>query len=212
MNLILLGAPGSGKGTQAEKLGVKYGLPHISTGDIFRKKVEDKSQLASQLKRIMEKGELVPDKLVIEITGERLEQEDCSGGFILDGFPRTLPQAQELENILAERTIDRVIYIELSEDEIVKRLTGRRLCTVCKAGFHVVFKPPKKQNICDKCGGKLYQRDDDSEETIRQRMKVFYRQTMPLIEYYSRKKVIKKINGDKTVDEVFLELCRVIEG
>ena len=212
MNLILLGAPGSGKGTQAEKLGVKYGLPHISTGDIFRKKIEDKSQLAGQLKSIMEKGELVPDKLVIEITGERLGQEDLRGGFILDGFPRTLFQAEELENILAERSIDRVIYIELSDDEIVKRLTGRRLCTVCKAGFHVVFKPPKKQNICDKCGGKLYQRDDDREETIRQRMKVFYRETMPLIEYYSRKKIITKINGNKAVDKVFLELCRVIEG
>ncbi len=211
MNLILFGAPGSGKGTQAEKLKDKYQIPHISTGDMFRKAVEDKSELARQLKDIMESGKLVPDKLVIDVVNERLKKEDCIKGFILDGFPRTLIQGQALENILGEKRIEVVLYIELSEKETVKRLSGRRGCSDCKAGYHVVFQPPKKENVCDRCSGPLFQRDDDKEDTIIQRLKVYNGETAPLVDYYQKQGILEEINGNVSVDEVFNQLCKVID-
>ncbi len=211
MNLILLGVPGSGKGTQAKKLKEKYQIPHISTGDMFRKTVEEKSELALRLKDIMEKGELVPDELVIDVVNNRLKQEDCKKGFMLDGFPRTLTQGRALESILGKGRIDLVLYIELSEKETIKRLSGRRVCSDCKAGYHIIFQPPERKSICDKCGGNLFQRDDDKEDTIMQRLKVYNGETAPLIDYYQKQGILKKINGNVSVDEVFNQLCKVID-
>ncbi len=210
MNLILLGAPGSGKGTQAKKLQAKYKVLHISTGDMFRKTVEEKSALAEKLKNIMEKGKLVPDELVIDIVSKRLKADDCRQGFMLDGFPRTLAQGRALSGILNGNGIDFVLYIELSENEVVKRLSGRRLCSACKTGYHVVFQPPGKENICDKCGGSLFQRDDDKEDIIKHRLKVYNEETAPLIDYYLESGILRKVSGNGNIDKVFEQLCSVI--
>ncbi|MBI5206609.1 MAG: adenylate kinase [Candidatus Firestonebacteria bacterium] len=214
MNLILLGAPGSGKGTQGQKIGIKYSIPQISTGDILRESVKRKTALGIQAKQFMDKGLLVPDEVVVNIIRERIEKEDCNNGFILDGFPRTLSQAEVLSNILESqnRKIDRVVSLEVKDDVLIKRLSGRRICKLCGVGYHIDFKPSRKPNICDVCNGELYQRDDDKEETIKKRLKVYHEQTSCLKDYYNSKGNLRIINGNGDMDEIFNSLIKKING
>ncbi len=214
MNLIMLGPPGAGKGTQAKMLVERFGIPQISTGDMLRAAVAEGTELGRKAKEYMDKGQLVPDEVVIGIVRERLSKEDCKKGFILDGFPRTVPQAEALDGILEEmgRKIDYVINIVVPDEEILKRLTGRRTCRKCGAMYHVVYNPPKKEGVCDKCGGELYQRDDDKEETIRNRLKVYAEQTAPLVDYYRKKGVLVDIDGTKGIKEIFEDILKVLEG
>ncbi len=213
MNLILLGPPGSGKGTQAKLIVEKYGIPHISTGDMLREAVAKGTELGKEAKKYMDAGKLVPDEVVIGIVKERLQQPDCEKGFILDGFPRTIPQAEALDKILEElgKKIDAVINIQVPEEEVVKRIVNRRTCKNCGAVYHLIYKPPKEDNKCDKCGGELYQRDDDKEETVRQRYKVYKEQTEPLVEYYAKKGVLYNIDGTKSIEEVFAEIDSILQ-
>ncbi len=213
MNLILLGAPGAGKGTQAKKIVEKYGIPHIATGDILREAVAKGTELGKKAKEYMDRGELVPDEIVIGIVKERLQQPDCEKGFLLDGFPRTLKQAEALDDMLKElgKKIDAVIYIDVPEEEVVKRIVNRRTCRNCGAVYHLIYAPPKEPNKCDKCGGELYQRDDDKEETVRQRFKVYMENTAPLIEYYEKKGILYKVDGTKNIDEVFQQIDEVLQ-
>lgn len=214
MKLVLLGPPGSGKGTQAKRLAEKYGLPHVSSGDILRAGLREEGYLDRETREIVRSGRLVPDRIAVEIVRKRLGEEDCGKGFILDGFPRTLPQAESLNGLLQENDIpiDRVLYLELSEEEVVKRLSGRRLCPRCGATFHLLFHPPRSPGICDRCGAQLSQREDDSEVTVRERMKTYQKQTYPLIEYYQSRGLLAKINANRSVEEVFEDLCKVLDG
>jgi adenylate kinase len=213
MRIIMLGAPGAGKGTQASMISEKYGILQISTGDILRAAVREGTQLGIEAKKYMDRGELVPDEIVIGIVRERIVQDDCKKGFILDGFPRTVVQAEALDRMLEELgiSIDYVINIDVPEEEIIKRLSGRRTCRNCQAMYHVIFNPPKKEGVCDKCGGELYQRDDDKEETIRARLEVYKKQTAPLIEYYSKRGKLVNIDGRKGINEIFTEIVNVLE-
>ncbi len=212
MNLVLLGPPGSGKGTQAKRLSERLGVPHISTGDILREAVREGTPLGREAKRFMDEGKLVPDEVVIGIVRERLRGEDCEKGAIFDGFPRTVAQAEALDRIMEElgRRVDRVIDIEVSEGEVLRRLTGRRTCKNCGAMYHVVFNPPKEPGICDRCGGELYQRDDDKEETIRERLKVYREQTEPLIDYYRSKGILYRVKGEGKIEDIEGEILRAI--
>ena len=214
MRLVLLGPPGSGKGTQAKRLAKKYGLPHVSTGDILRVHLAEGDQLDRETREVVRSGGLVPDRVAVEIIKKRLEEDDCREGFVLDGFPRTLPQAESLNGFLKEndRAIDRVLCLELSEEEAVKRLTGRRICPRCGATFHLVFNAPRISGLCDQCGAKLSQREDDSEVTVRERMKTYQRDTYPLIEYYESRGLLKKIDANKDIEEVFKDLCEQLDG
>lgn len=204
MNIILIGPPGAGKGTQAVRLADELRLPHISTGDIFRQAVSDGTELGLRAKSYMDKGELVPDEVVIGIVEERLKQDDALQGFLLDGFPRTLPQAIALDSALqkAGRSIDLAIEISVNEDELVTRLSGRRICRNCGTNYHALYNPPENDAICDICGGEVYQRTDDEESTIRNRLKIYTDQTEPLVSYYGDKGSLAKIDGAKPVDEV----------
>lgn len=208
MRIILLGCPGSGKGTQAAKLSQELGIPHISTGDILRDAVKRGTELGRLAKSYMDQGLLVPDDVIIGVIKERLEQPDAVKGFILDGFPRTLAQAEALDRLSIP--IDVAIDIEVSDDEVIKRLSNRRTCRNCGAVYHLVFNPPKTPGVCDTCGGPLYQRDDDKEETVRKRLKVYKDQTAPLLDYYRRKSLLKKVNGNSTIDEVYASLKEVL--
>jgi len=214
MNLILLGPPGAGKGTQAQRMVERVHLPQISTGDILRAAVKGSTPLGTKAKGFMDQGQLVPDEIVIGIVEERLKEEDCHPGFILDGFPRTIPQAEALQPILAKirKTIDHVINIEVESEELIRRLTGRRTCKNCGAMFHVHFQPPKTEGICDRCGGTLYQRGDDKEETIRTRLKEYEKQTAPLIEYYRDKKTLRSIQGVGGPDQIFDQIIRLLDA
>ncbi len=204
MNLILLGPPAAGKGTQAKMLTKAYGIPQISTGDMLREAVKAGSPMGLKAKSYMDSGALVPDEVVIGIVEERLQHDDCKKGFILDGFPRTTAQADNLKAMLAKRNlkIDHVASIEVPTDELIRRLAGRRICRNCAAPFHVMFNPPKKQGVCDACGGELYQRDDDKEESVAVRLKAYENQTKPLVDYYSREKLLRPVNGIGGVDEI----------
>ncbi|ATW27132.1 adenylate kinase [Candidatus Formimonas warabiya] len=204
MRLILLGPPGAGKGTQAETLIEKLAIPHISTGDMFRKAIKEGTGLGKKAKEYMDAGQLVPDEVTIGIVKERISQADCAGGFLLDGFPRTVNQAEALDHILQEMnlTLDAVINIEVPKEKLVGRLTGRRVCKTCGATYHLIFNPPLQQDKCDKCGAELYQRADDSEETVVNRLNVYEQQTAPLIEFYGTKGILKTINGDQPIDQV----------
>lgn len=208
MRIILLGPPGAGKGTQAETLIAKLNIPHISTGDMFRKAIKDGTALGVQAKSFMDLGQLVPDEVTIGIVGERLAQPDCKEGFLLDGFPRTVPQAQALDKILSDlqAPLDAVISIEVPNASLIPRLTGRRVCKACASTYHVIFNPSKQENVCDKCGGELYQRVDDSEDTVRNRLEVYTSQTEPLIAYYSEKGIIKAIDGDQEITKVLSDI------
>jgi adenylate kinase len=205
MNLILMGLPGAGKGTQAEKIVEKYNIPHISTGDMFRQAVKDETELGLKAKSFMDKGELVPDDVTIGIVRERLSKDDCSNGFLLDGFPRTVHQAESLEQILTDlnKKIDYCINIQVDKEILMNRLTGRRICKSCGATYHLVFNPPAQDNMCDKCGGELYQRADDNAETVENRLEVNIKQQQPLLDFYQGKGYLVTIDGDQPIDQVF---------
>lgn len=211
MDLILLGPPGAGKGTQAKLMVDKWKILQVSTGDILRSAVREGAALGVEAKGFMDRGELVPDRVVIGIIAERLKEEDAADGFILDGFPRTLPQAEALQNILDDlgRDTDHVISIEVDDEELVTRLTGRRMCKGCGESFHVVFNPSVREDVCDRCGGELYQRDDDKEDTIRQRLAVYSEQTQPLITYYEKQGKLRRIKGTGSIQDIF---SRVLEA
>jgi adenylate kinase len=211
--LIFLGAPGAGKGTQAERLSEIYTIPQISTGDILRQAVKDKSPLGQKAYSYMEKGKLVPDDVVIAIIEERLKGQDCQEGFILDGFPRTVPQAEALDHVLDQTklAIDHVVYFEVPEENLVKRLSGRRVCRSCSANYNIYFNPPAKDGVCQKCGGELYQRIDDQEETIRKRLRVYQEQTKPLIGFYREKNRLICIDGSGAMDLIFNSLLQALK-
>lgn len=212
MNLILMGLPGAGKGTQAERIVDHFGLPHISTGDMFRQAIKDGTELGKKAKSFMDKGDLVPDEVTIGIVRERLGKEDCKDGFLLDGFPRTVLQAEALDEIMADNggKIDAVLYINVDSENLLTRLTGRRVCENCGATYHLVYNPPKKEGVCDKCGGVLRQRADDSEETVHERLQVNIKQQQPLVAFYESKDVLKKINGDQSIDAVFNNVSSIL--
>ncbi|MDI3487131.1 MAG: adenylate kinase [Methanolobus sp.] len=212
MNIALFGPPGAGKGTQAKELSKKYSIPHISTGDILRANVRDGTELGLKAKQYMDKGELVPDEVLIGLIRNRLTESDCETGYLLDGYPRTIPQADALTDILKEisKPLDAVINIEVSDDELVKRLSGRRSCA-CGESYHVMFNPPEKDGICNACGADLYQRDDDKEEVIRQRLAVYNEKTKPLINYYDDAGILVNIDGTGVVDAVFADICKVMD-
>ena len=207
-NLVLLGPPGAGKGTQASRIVADYGIPHISTGDILRGAVKNGTAMGLEAKKYMDAGDLVPDSVVIGIVKDRLQEPDTAKGFLMDGFPRTIPQAEALDKALEEleRAISKVVVILVDEEDLVKRLSGRRVCRTCQSPFHVMFNQPKVEGVCDKCGGELYQRDDDSEATVRNRLEVYRNQTEPLIDYYGRAGVVARIDGAKTPEEVYADI------
>ena len=212
MNIILLGPPGGGKGTQAKLLTEKHKIPQISTGDILRAAVKQGTSLGKMAKEYMEAGKLVPDEVVIGIIKERLKEADCENGFILDGFPRTVVQAEALSETLGtmQKKIDHVISITVDEEELIKRLTGRRTCRSCGAMFHVIFNPSKKEGICDFCSGELYQRDDDKAETIRNRLNVYNQQTAPLIDYYQKNGLLRTVRGVGKIEDIFNKIEEVL--
>ena len=212
MRLVLLGAPGAGKGTQAKKLIDKYGIPQISTGDILRKNVADGTPLGKEAKVIMDSGGLVSDKIVLGLIEDRLKQSDCKKGFILDGFPRNTAQAQSLDGILKNlgMPIDSALSVDVPKDDLMKRLTGRRTCKGCQQMYNVYFSAPKKDGVCDKCGGALFQRDDDKEETIKKRLDVYEAQTAPLFDYYGKKGILKSVTGVGSIDEIFNKVCKIL--
>jgi len=214
VNLILLGAPGSGKGTQAKFLMERYSIPQISTGDILREEVKWGTVLGFKAKEYMDKGLLVPDEVMVEMVEERIKRDDCNGGFILDGFPRTVAQADALEMTLKRmnKFPPRVILVRVDEDELVRRLTGRRVCEKCGAGYHIIFDPPEQEGICDKCQGRLFQRDDDKESTIRNRLKVYREQTAPLIEYYRKGQFLSMVDGMGSIEEIFGRIRKALEA
>ena len=212
--VVLLGAPGAGKGTQAKMLIDKFGIPQISTGDILRKAVADGTPLGKEAKAIMESGGLVSDKIVLGLVEERLKQPDCTNGFILDGFPRNTAQAEALDKLLAAANMPLTIAltVDVEKGELMKRLTGRRTCKSCQQMYNIYFTPPKKEGVCDKCGGALFQRDDDKEETIKKRLDVYDTQTAPLIDYYSRKNIMKTVKGVGSIDDIFKKVVAALEG
>jgi len=212
MNIILLGPPGAGKGTQAKRLIDKYSIPQISTGDMLRAALKAGTTLGLEAKKYMDKGELVPDSVVIGLVKERIQQNDCGKGYMLDGFPRNVSQAEALDKMLAElkQKIDDVICIEVPNEDLLGRLTGRRTCRGCGAGFHVMFDPPKKDGVCDKCAGELYQRDDDNETTVKSRLDVYAKQTEPLIGYYKNQGKLRSINGVGDMEAIFGRITAVL--
>ena len=208
LNIVLLGPPGAGKGTQAELIVQKYGIPQISTGDIFRANIKNGTELGMKAKAYMDKGDLVPDELVVDLVKDRIGQDDCKEGFMLDGFPRTVFQAEELDKIMEARGLkmDSVLNIDVKPEKLVKRIAGRRVCKACGATYNVDYKPTEKEGICDKCGGEVYQRADDTEETVQNRIKVYFSQTAPLIDYYEKSGVIANIDGDTSEEAVFAQI------
>ncbi|MFC3885313.1 adenylate kinase [Bacillus songklensis] len=214
MNLVLMGLPGAGKGTQAERIVENYEIPHISTGDMFRAAIKEGTQLGLKAKSYMDKGELVPDEVTIGIVRERLSKADCQNGFLLDGFPRTVAQAEALEQMLEEldRKIDYVINIDVDQSILMERLTGRRICKDCGATYHLVFNPPAKEGVCDKCGGELYQRADDNSETVANRLEVNVKQSKPLLDFYETKGYLRNINGDQDINDVFEDIRALLGG
>lgn len=212
LRLILLGPPGAGKGTQAARICQKYGIPHISTGDIFRKHIKEGTDFGKKAQEYMNRGELVPDDLVLEIAEARLLEEDCGNGFLLDGFPRTVRQAEHLDRFLNEKnlSIDKVLDIDVDKEVLMTRLIGRRVCRNCGATYHVITMPPEKEGVCDICGGELYQRSDDTAATVENRIEVYTAQTMPLIEYYKNLGKIARIDGGAELEDVFSDIVRVL--
>ncbi|HOQ16301.1 MAG TPA: adenylate kinase [Defluviitaleaceae bacterium] len=213
MRLIMLGAPGAGKGTHALLLSKEYNIPQISTGDILRSHIKNETDLGKKAKKYMDKGLLVPDELVVEIVKKRIQEEDCKEGFILDGFPRTIPQAEALDKALEELAIalDKVVNIDVPDEVIIKRMAGRRVCSNCGASYHIENKKPLKENICDECGSELKQREDDKEETVRKRLQVYEEQTKPLIEYYEKRGILLTIEGDGSVEEIGNKIKNALE-
>ena len=212
MKIIMLGAPGAGKGTQAEMICEKYGLPHVSTGDIFRANIKNGTELGKEAKQYMDKGQLVPDELTVKILLDRVAQDDCKNGYVLDGFPRTVPQAEVLEEALNKLgdKIDYAINVEVPDENIINRMSGRRACVNCGATYHVVYAPTKVEGICDKCGEKLILRDDDKPETVKSRLDVYHKQTQPLIEFYSKKNILKEVDGTVSMNDVFNSIVAIL--
>jgi len=214
MHLIIMGPPGAGKGTQAERLTKEFSLLHISTGDIFRNAVKEGTEMGLKAKEYMDKGTLVPDEIVIGIVRERLAKPDCAGGVLLDGFPRTLEQAEALDEVLNDlgMVFDAVINIDVNEEELINRLTGRRVCRNCGTTYHIKFNPPKVRTICDHCGGELYQRSDDTIDTVKERLVVYKKQSLPMIDYYQRKGILKNFDGARDINDVFLDIKAYLDG
>lgn len=213
MKVVMLGAPGAGKGTQAKMIAAKYDVPHISTGDIFRANIKEGTELGKKAKSYMDQGLLVPDELVVDLVVDRLQQDDCSKGYILDGFPRTIPQAEALDAALAKlgTSLDYALDIDVADEYIVTRMGGRRACLGCGATYHVVNIPPKKEGVCDVCGKELVLRDDDKPETVQKRLAVYHEQTQPLIDYYKKSNILVTLDGTKDMNDVFADVCSVLE-
>ena len=214
MKIIMLGAPGAGKGTQAKMLADKYDIPHISTGDIFRANIKNGTELGTKAKEYMDKGLLVPDELTCDLVVDRIKQDDCAKGYILDGFPRTIPQAECLDNALNAMNdkIDYAVNVDVPDENIIKRMSGRRACVGCGATYHIVYNPTKEEGICDRCGKELMLRDDDKPETVENRLNVYHEQTQPLIDYYNNKGVLQEVDGTKDMQEVFDAIVAVLEA
>lgn len=214
MNILFMGPPGAGKGTQAERIVEQFGVPHISTGDAFRKAIGEGTPIGLKAKEYIDQGLLVPDDVTVGIVRERLAQPDCEKGFLLDGFPRTLAQAEALNNILVElnRSLDHVINLSVDRDLLLARLTGRRICKSCGATYHVIYNPPKQEGVCDKCQGELYQRSDDSEEKVGTRLDEYINKTAPLLAYYEDKGLLRQVDGEKEIDTVTSEIVSLLRG
>ena len=212
MKIIMLGAPGAGKGTQAKKIAEKYSIPHISTGDIFRANIKNGTELGMKAKTYMDQGLLVPDGLVVDLVVDRLKQEDCENGCVLDGFPRTIPQAEALDVALSKagQAVDYAINVEVPDENIVNRMSGRRACVNCGATYHIVYAPTKVDNVCDTCHGELILRDDDKPETVQKRLNVYHEQTQPLIDYYTKKDILVEVDGTVDIDDVFAAIVKVL--
>lgn len=212
MKIVMLGAPGAGKGTQAKMISEKYGIPHISTGDILRANIKDNTELGKKAKEYMDKGLLVPDDLVVDLVVDRLSQDDAKKGYILDGFPRTIPQAEALTAALAKisEKLDYAINVDVPDENIVKRMSGRRACVNCGGTYHIVYNPTKTEGVCDACGGELILRDDDKPETVQQRLSVYHEQTQPLIDYYTKEGILKEVDGTVSLDDVFAAIVKIL--
>ena len=212
MKIIMLGAPGAGKGTQAKKIAAKYDIPHISTGDIFRANIKNGTELGNKAKTYMDQGLLVPDELVVDLVVDRVQQDDCKNGYVLDGFPRTIPQAEALDKALAEfgDKIDYAIDVNVPDENIVKRMGGRRACVGCGATYHLVYAPTKTEGICDVCGKELILRDDDKPETVQKRLNVYHEQTQPLIDYYTKEGILKTVDGTVDINDVFAAIVEIL--
>lgn len=212
MKIIMLGAPGAGKGTQAKKIAAKYDIPHISTGDIFRANIKNGTELGQKAKTYMDQGLLVPDELVVDLVVDRVNQEDCTKGYVLDGFPRTIPQAEALDKALAGlgQKMDYAINVEVPDENIIRRMSGRRACVDCGATYHLEYAPTKAEGICDICGGTLILRDDDKPETVEKRLGVYHEQTQPLIEYYTNAGILREVDGTIDIDDVFAEIVKIL--
>lgn len=212
MKIVMLGAPGAGKGTQAKKIAGKYGIPHVSTGDIFRANIKNGTKLGMQAKAYMDAGNLVPDEITIGMLLDRIHQEDCEKGYVLDGFPRTIPQAESLTAALKERgeSIDYAIDVDVPDENIIRRMSGRRACLSCGATYHIVYNAPKKEGVCDQCGEPLVLRDDDKPETVQNRLNVYHRQTQPLIDYYKREGVLAQVDGTQDMEQVFQDIVKIL--
>ena len=212
MKIVMLGAPGAGKGTQAKRIAAKFSIPHISTGDIFRANIKNNTPLGAKAKSYMDKGELVPDELVIELIMDRFAQDDCVNGYVLDGFPRTIPQAEELDKALksVNDNLDYAIDVEVPDDNIINRMSGRRACVNCGATYHIVHNPPKVENECDTCNGELILRGDDKPETVKNRLDVYHTQTEPLLKYYTEKGILYTVDGTQDMDTVFDSICKIV--
>ena len=212
MKIVLLGPPGAGKGTQAKSISNRYSIPHISTGDIFRKNISENTPLGIEAKSYMDNGQLVPDEVTINMVKDRLQQDDCKNGYLLDGFPRTVHQAEALDNFLTEReeSIDTALLIEVPKEFILERMTGRRVCPSCGASYHIKFNPPTNNGKCDLCGSDVIQRKDDTEETVKERLDVYENQTQPLIDFYKNKKQLSVVDGTQAINEVFESICKIL--
>lgn len=212
MRVVMLGAPGAGKGTQAKKIADKYGIPHISTGDIFRMNIKNGTELGMEAKKYMDQGLLVPDELVVRILLDRVAQPDCKNGYVLDGFPRTIPQAEVLDAELEKlgEKIDYAIDVNVPDENIINRMSGRRACVSCGATYHITYAPTEKEGVCDKCGSELILRDDDKPETVQKRLGVYHQQTQPLIEYYTAKNILKSVDGTKDMEDVFQSIVSIL--
>ena len=212
MKIIMLGAPGAGKGTQAKQIADKYHIPHISTGDIFRANIKNGTELGNKAKQYMDQGLLVPDELTCDLVMDRIQQDDCKNGFVLDGFPRTIPQAEALDAALKKisQTMDYAIDVDVPDENIVKRMGGRRACVGCGATYHLVYAAPKKEGICDNCGAELILRDDDKPETVQKRLGVYHEQTQPLIDYYTKKGILKEVDGTMDMGDVFKAIVEIL--
>lgn len=208
MKIIMLGAPGAGKGTQAKMIANKYGIPHISTGDIFRANIKEGTELGRKAKEYMDQGLLVPDELTVDLVVDRLQKEDCTNGFILDGFPRTISQAEALKN--ANQTLDFAIDVDVPDESIVNRMAGRRACVGCGATYHIKYNAPKTEGVCDVCGKELILRDDDKAETVQKRLKVYHDQTQPLIDYYKEVGILRTVDGTQNMDDVFAAIVKIL--